>query len=110
LLKKIAKATTIDKFTIEVKASITNRSHESKRVNLGRFTFQDNLLFRDNLLYIPKGPCSTKVLQKCHDNLLVDHFGVHLVANKINGLTLSHLPSSPTTTLYMCIQVLLYFS
>ena len=49
LLKKIAKATTIDKFATEVKASITNPSHEPKRPDLARFTIQDNLLFRDNL-------------------------------------------------------------
>jgi hypothetical protein len=51
LLEKIAEATTTDKFAIEVKTSITNPSHEPKRADLGRFTFQDNLLFQDHLFY-----------------------------------------------------------
>ena len=76
LLKQIAEATTTDKFATEVKASITNPSHEPKRPDLARFTIQDNLLFRDNLLYVPEGPCRTRVLHECHDDPLVGHFGV----------------------------------
>ena len=62
LLKQIEEAITNDKFSIEVKASITNPSHEPKRPDLARFTIQDNLLFRDNVLYVHVGPrCSTNV-------------------------------------------------
>ena len=76
LLKQIAEATTTNKFAREVKESITNTSHEPKRPNLARFTIQDNLLFRDNLLYVPEGSCRMRVLHECHDDPLVGHFGV----------------------------------
>jgi hypothetical protein len=69
-------ATTTDKFMTEVKKSITNPAHEPKRADLGRFTFQDKLLFRDNLLYVSNEPCWTKLLQECHDGPLGGHFGV----------------------------------
>jgi hypothetical protein len=65
-----------DKFTTEVSIGIANPSHEPKMAYLGHFTFWDKLLFRDNLLYVLEGSCQTKVLQECHDDLLVGHFGV----------------------------------
>ena len=75
-LNQIVEATTTDKFATEVKASITNPSHEPKRFDLAHFTIQDNLLFLDNLLYVPKSPCRTRVLQECLDDPLAGHFDV----------------------------------
>ena len=65
-----------NKFAPKVKESITIPSHEPKRPDLAHFTIQDNLLFRDNLLYVPEVPCRTRVLHECHDDPLVNHFGV----------------------------------
>jgi hypothetical protein len=76
LLKQITEATTTNKFATEVNASITNPSHKPNREDLSCFIFRDKRLFRDNLLYVPNGPCRTKVLQECHNDLLVGHSGV----------------------------------
>ena len=39
-------------------------------------TNQDGLLYRNHLLYIPDAACHTRVLQHCHIDPLVGHFGV----------------------------------
>ena len=59
LLKQIEEATTTEKFATEVKASITNPSHEPKRPDLARFTIQDNLLISQKVCVGPR--CSTSV-------------------------------------------------
>jgi hypothetical protein len=43
----------------------------NKRKDLDLFTIQDGFVFRDHLLYVPEGPCCTRVLRECHDDPLV---------------------------------------
>ena len=41
-----------------------------------KFSYVDNLLYRDGLLYIPDIPSRLKILQTHHDSPLAGHFGV----------------------------------
>ena len=40
-----------------------------------RFQFRDGLLYYEELLYVPEGPCRLRVLQSQHDFPLAGHFG-----------------------------------
>ena len=76
LLKDIIEATTTDGFAKEIQESLQTPSMGNKRKDLDHFTIQDGLVFRDHLLYVPEGPCRSRVLRECHDDPLAGHFGV----------------------------------
>ena len=75
-LKEIIEATMTDGFANEIQESLQNPSIGHKRKDLDHFTIQDGLVFREHLLYVPEGPCRTRVLKECHDDPLAGHFGV----------------------------------
>ena len=76
LLQQITEASKTDAFANEIRDSLQNPSKATKRKDLDTFTIQEGLLFRDHLLYVPEGPCRTRVLRECHDDPLAGHFGV----------------------------------
>jgi hypothetical protein len=45
------------------------------RVHYNNFSWRDGFLFRNNHMYIPKGPLGLQVLKYCHDSPLAGHFG-----------------------------------
>ena len=64
-------------FSVFILASARHSLHKATtRKDLDTFTIQEYLLFRDHLLYVPEGPCRTRVLRECHDDPLAGHFGV----------------------------------
>ncbi len=44
--------------------------------DLDQLEQQDELLLRNNLIYVPEGPIRLKILRECHDNTLAGHFGM----------------------------------
>ena len=40
------------------------------------FEVQDRFLFRNNLIYVPDGPCRLRTIKECHDDALAGHFSV----------------------------------
>ena len=60
---------------------IPDRASCSRSVNsrndYNQFSWHDNLLFRNNLLYVPDGRSRLLILQHCHDMPMAGHFGVH---------------------------------
>ena len=76
LLQQITNASKTNVFANEIRDSLQNPSKATKRKDLDNFTIQEALLFRDNLLYVPEGPCRTWVLRECLDDPLAGHFGV----------------------------------
>ena len=75
-LEEIAKALPTDKFVNAIKEGLIDPSKLTNKEDLDRFRFEGGLLYRDHLLYVPKGRCQTQVLQRCHDDPLAGHFGV----------------------------------
>ena len=53
-----------------------SRSMNSRK-DYNQFSWHDNLLFRNNLLYVPDGRSRLLILQHCHDMPMAGHFGVH---------------------------------
>ena len=71
-----------DKFAQDVlNHIIPDRASCSSSVNsrndYNQFSWHDNLLFRNNLLYVPDGRSRLLILQHCHDMPMAGHFGVH---------------------------------
>ena len=64
-----------DPFAIDIMACINDPSSNMQSSYLSHFTIQDGLLYRNHLLYVLVGACRTRVLQHCHDDPLVGHFG-----------------------------------
>ena len=42
-----------------------------------QFSWHDNLVFRNNVLYVLDGHSRLLILQHCHDMPMAGHFGVH---------------------------------
>ena len=76
LLTEIAQITITDPFVIDIMARINDPSQDMQSSDLRHFTIWDGLLYHNHLLYVPVGACHTRVLQNCHDDPLVGHFGV----------------------------------
>ena len=76
LVAEIATSTSTDRFAQDVKASLNDPTHQSHRDNLAKFSFQDGILLRNDLVYVPDGPCRVRVITECHDRPLAGHFGV----------------------------------
>ena len=76
LLQQITDASTTNAFANEIRDSLQKPSKGMKRKDLDHFTIQDAFLYRDNLLYVPEGPCRTQVLGECDDDPLAGHFEV----------------------------------
>jgi hypothetical protein len=69
-------ATEEDTWAIDIKKELQERPRYPNRDDLDQFEQQDELLFRNNLIYVPEGPIRLKILRECHDNTLVGHFGM----------------------------------
>ena len=76
LVSNIAKEMAIYAFSNEIMVSIKNPSKKKQRSNIKQFSFQDGLLYKNNLLHVLEGSCRTRALHDCHDDPLIGHFGV----------------------------------
>ena len=76
LLTEIARATISDPFAINIMARINDLSQDMQSSDLNHFTIRGGLLYRNHLFCVPVGACRTRVLQSCHDDPLVGHYGV----------------------------------
>ena len=77
LLNAIATDTATDKFAKEIKDNRVNKSTiKEVRNSQEQFMFRDGFLFRNNLMYVPDGPCRIRIMKECHDDALAGHFGV----------------------------------
>ena len=82
LLDSIRTGTISDEFAQDVlNHIISDRASSSKskypRKDYNQFRWQNGLLFRNTLLYVPNGSSRLQVMQYCHDNPMAGHFGIH---------------------------------
>ena len=77
LLNAIATDIATDKFAKEIRENRINNSTIREVRNIhDQFMFRDGFLFRNNLMYVPDGPCRIRIVKECHDDALAGHFGV----------------------------------
>jgi hypothetical protein len=76
LVAEIATSTSTDHFAQDVKASLNNPTHPSHPNNLAKFSSHDGILLRNDLVYVPDGPCRVRVITECHDRPLAGHLQV----------------------------------
>jgi hypothetical protein len=55
----------------------SSSSSKNPRKDYNQFKWDNGLLFRNTLLYIPNGSSRLQVMQYCHDNPMAGHFGIH---------------------------------
>ncbi len=76
LVRDIKMATKEDTWATNIKKELQERPRNPNRDDLDQFEQQDELLLRNNLIYVPERPIRLKILRECHDNTLVGHFGI----------------------------------
>ena len=84
LLADITKATTTDPFAREIKACFEDPTYRSQRDDLEKISFRDHVLLRNNLVYVPEGPCRVCILIEFHDASLARHFEVAKILELIS--------------------------
>ena len=63
LLNAIATDTAIDKFAKEIRENrVNNSTIREVRTIHDQFMFRDGFLFRNNLMYVPDGPCRIRIV------------------------------------------------
>ena len=82
LLDSIRTGITSDEFAQGVLNQIISDRGSSSfsknpRKDYNQFRWQDGLLFRNTLLYVPNSSSRLQVMQYCHDNPMAGHSGIH---------------------------------